>query len=59
MTVWGEIIDRISLPNDIVVIGIRRDPVVHSGDRVGFVAYAWEEVAICFIIFLMQGRTMD
>jgi uncharacterized protein len=46
MTVWGEIIDRISLSNDIVVIGIRRDPVVHSGDRVGFVAYAWEEVAI-------------
>ncbi len=46
MNVWGEVVDRVSLPSDIIVIGIRRDPVVHSGDRVGFVAYEWDEVTI-------------
>ena len=46
MDVWGEVVDRVRLPNDIVIIGIRRDPVVHSGDRVGFVAYAWEDVTV-------------
>ena len=46
MNVWGEVVDRVSLPNDIVIIGIRRDPVVHSGDRLGFVAYAWEDMTV-------------
>ena len=46
MNVWGEVIDRPSLASDVIVIGIRRDPVVHSGDRVGFVAYAWEDVTV-------------
>jgi predicted deacylase len=49
----GEIIDlhgatreRITLAFDALIIGIRRDPVVHFGDRVGFVAEAWTDVAI-------------
>jgi len=46
VNVWGEVVDHVSLPNDIVIIGIRRDPVVHTGDRVGFVAYAWEDVTV-------------
>lgn len=44
--VWGEVVDRPTLPRDIIVVGIRRDPVVHSGDRVGFVAYEWEDVTV-------------
>ena len=47
MNLWGEVISRPTLNSDVVVIGIRRDPVVHSGDRLGFVAYAWEEVTVC------------
>jgi predicted deacylase len=46
MTVWGDVIDRVSLPSDAIVIGIRRDPVVHSGDRLGFFAYAWDDVTV-------------
>jgi predicted deacylase len=44
--VWGEMVARPSLPRDVVIIGIRRDPVVHSGDRVGFVAYEWSDVTV-------------
>jgi hypothetical protein len=43
---WGEVVDRPGLPADVIVIGIRREPVVHTGDRVGFVAYAWDEVTV-------------
>ena len=46
MTVWGDVADRVSLPSDAIVIGIRRDPVVHSGDRLGFFAYAWDDVTV-------------
>ena len=46
MNMWGEVVDRISLPSEVIIIGMRREPVVHSGDRVGFVAYNWEEVVV-------------
>ena len=46
LNVWGELIDRPSLKRDVVIIGIRRDPVVHSGDRLGFFAYEWEDVTV-------------
>lgn len=40
----GTVIEKISFDQDVLVIGVRNDPVVHSGDRVGFVALKWEEV---------------
>jgi predicted deacylase len=50
---WGEIIDlhghiveTIAAPNAIRLVGVRREPVVHSGDRVGFVAHEWDEVRL-------------
>jgi predicted deacylase len=46
LNVWGELVDRPSLSRDVLIIGIRRDPVVHSGDRVGFVAYEWADVMV-------------
>ena len=46
LNVWGELVDRPSLSRDVVIIGIRRDPVVHSGDRLGFVAYEWDGVTV-------------
>jgi predicted deacylase len=48
---WGEIIDlhghrveTVVAPNAIRVVGVRREPVVHTGDRVGFVAHEWAEI---------------
>lgn len=46
MNVHGKVVEAMSLPYDHVIIGIRRDPVVHTGDRFGFVALAWEEVDV-------------
>jgi predicted deacylase len=50
---WGEIIDlhghqveMIVAPNAIRVVGVRCEPVVHTGDRVGFVAHEWDEVEL-------------
>jgi uncharacterized protein len=42
--VYGDLAERITLECDALVIGIRRDPVVHTGDRVGFIATEWDEV---------------
>lgn len=35
-----------ALDHDALVIGVRRDPLVHPGDRVGFVGLSWDEVSI-------------
>ena len=52
-TALGEIIDfhgvvreRVTLTFDALVIGIRRDPVVHFGDRVAFVGEQWQSVDV-------------
>lgn len=37
----GDVIEEIKFDKDVLVIGVRNDPVVHSGDRVGFVALEW------------------
>ena len=42
MDLHGKIVETIALPHDCIVIGMRRDPVVHSGDRAGFVALEWD-----------------
>jgi uncharacterized protein len=44
--VWGETIEEISFPRSVALIGVRIDPVVHSGDRVAFVGTSWDEVAV-------------
>jgi|SRR5690625_3485820 len=41
---FGNHVTTVSLPKDCIVIGIRRDPVVHTGDRVVFVATEWDMV---------------
>jgi len=45
-TLKGEQVDTVQLPVDCIVIGIRRDPVVHTGDRIGFFATQWDIVQI-------------
>lgn len=39
----GAIVEQIVFEKDVLVIGVRNDPVVHSGDRVGFVALEWDD----------------
>lgn len=42
----GTVVEDVRLPMDAVVIGLRRDPVVHTGDRIGFFATQWDMVAV-------------
>lgn len=42
----GRVVESLSIDHPVRLIGIRRDPVVHSGERVSFVAHEWDEVAL-------------
>lgn len=44
--VYGDLIETVTLPVPVTVIGLRRDPVVHTGDRVAFVATEWSDVEL-------------
>ncbi|MEM6482027.1 MAG: succinylglutamate desuccinylase/aspartoacylase family protein [Pseudomonadota bacterium] len=44
--VFGDVVDQRCLDEPCWVIANRRDPVVHTGDRMAFVATAWEDVEI-------------
>ncbi len=46
MDLHGEVRETLTLPFEALIIGIRREPVVHFGDRVAFVASQWAQVAI-------------
>ena len=46
MNMHGHVVERPSLKRDVIIIGIRVDPVVHTGDRVAYVAYEWTDVAL-------------
>ena len=43
---YGEHVESVTQREDVFVISLRRDPVVHAGDRGAFVAWEWDEVAI-------------
>lgn len=43
---FGDVGEEIVVDVDSHIIAIRRDPVVHSGDRVAFLASRWDEVTI-------------
>lgn len=45
MNMHGHVVERPALNRDVIIIGIRVDPVVHTGDRVAYVAYEWTDVA--------------
>ena len=44
MDMYGRIVEEVTLTKGCIVIGMRRDPVVHTGDRVAFVATQWDQV---------------
>jgi len=39
----GQVVERVTLAKDGIVIGTRRDPVAHTGDRVAFIATQWDD----------------
>ena len=42
----GKVVETLSIDHPVRLIGIRRDPVVHSGERVSFVAHEWDDVPL-------------
>ena len=44
--VFGEVVKEVRFAEDVLVIATRRDPVVHTGDRLAFVATAWDDVDV-------------
>ncbi|HET6741305.1 MAG TPA: succinylglutamate desuccinylase/aspartoacylase family protein [Kribbella sp.] len=44
--VFGDVAEIVTMSGPCLVIGVRQDPAVHSGDRVGFVATEWDEVSL-------------
>jgi predicted deacylase len=46
---YGDLVEEVRLSSDVLIIGVRRDPVVHTGDRVGFVGLEWDRVELPLI----------
>ncbi|WP_409517318.1 M14 family metallopeptidase [Diaphorobacter sp.] len=46
MDLYGNPVETIALARDGIVIGLRRDPVVHTGERAAFMAHEWKEVTL-------------
>ena len=46
MNLHGHVVERPTAANDMIIIAIRVDPVVHSGDRIAYVAHEWDEVTV-------------
>ena len=45
MNIHGHVVERPVAAQDVIIIAIRVDPVVHTGDRVAYVAYTWDEIS--------------
>ncbi|WP_256988123.1 M14 family metallopeptidase [Bordetella genomosp. 9] len=46
MDIYGTVREHIRVPADGIIIGLRRDPVVHTGERAAFVGYEWDSYAL-------------
>lgn len=44
--VFGRTVERVAFSEPVAILGIRSDPVVHSGDRIAFIGTEWDEVDI-------------
>lgn len=42
----GEFREEIKLAQDGIIIGLRQDPVVHTGERAAFVAWEWDNYSL-------------
>jgi len=41
---YGDVLEQVRFGQDVIVIGIRAEPVLHFGDRTVFVATGWDEI---------------
>lgn len=46
MDLHGQSVEEIRVDGPRVIIGLRRDPVVHTGERTAFVAYDYDQVKV-------------
>lgn len=46
MNLHGHVVERPSFDHDVVVIDIRVDPVVHTGDRLAYLGHEWDEITV-------------
>ncbi|WP_226858651.1 hypothetical protein [Diaphorobacter aerolatus] len=46
MDLYGNPVETVQLAREAIVIGLRRDPVVHTGERAAFIAHEWEELTL-------------
>lgn len=46
MNAFGEVVERPVLDRDAIIIAIRVDPVMHTGDRFGYMAYEWDDIPL-------------
>lgn len=44
--IHGRAVETVIAEEDVLVIAIRIDPVVHSGDNVAYVAYQWDSLSL-------------
>lgn len=46
MDIHGQPLGDIRLERDGIIIGLRRDPVIHTGERAAFVAWEWDNYTV-------------
>lgn len=46
MDLFGNIVEAPAVSQDSILIGLRSDPVVHTGERLAFIAHQWETVTL-------------
>jgi predicted deacylase len=46
MDIHGRTQEEVRVPADGIIIGLRRDPVVHTGERAAFVGYEWDSFVV-------------
>ena len=42
----GDVVEQVRFDHDVIVIGIRAEPVIHLGDRTVFVATEWDDMEL-------------
>jgi uncharacterized protein len=46
MNIYGDTVSRIKFENHCIVIAVRKDPIVHTGDRIAFIGTEWDDVDV-------------
>lgn len=44
--VFGNVLEEVRLEHDCIIIGIRTNPILHTGDRICFIGKEWREMTV-------------